>query len=158
MMIRGTNQALPATSVLLIDRDNTAREYFASQLKGCSRDYEILEATDGETGVSLYRSQRIDCMVVAIELPDQSGLKVFVDLVPMAHRPNVAVVILTNRLQRGLGDIARRNGAYACFVKQFMSGEDLDRAIQCAIACAGQRSTENRPVSLNRIEHHFFLY
>src|SRR4051812_44691544 len=56
----------------------------------------------------------------------------------MASRPNVAVVMLTNRLQRGLGEVARQNGAYACFVKQFMSGEDLDRAIQRAMAFVEQ--------------------
>jgi DNA-binding NarL/FixJ family response regulator len=138
------NSEVPPTSLLLIDGNDTDRNYFAKQLKGRSPDYEILEATDGESGLLLYRSRRIDCVVVALELPDQSGLKVLVDLVPVASRPNVAVVILTNRLQRGLGEIARQNGAYACFVKQFMSGEDLDRAIQRAMAFVGQMPKEDR--------------
>jgi len=139
-----SNADLPTTSVLLIDGNDTDRRYFADQLKNRSRDYKILEATDGESGLLLYRSRRIDCVVVALELPDQSGLKVLVDLVPMASRPNVAVVMLTNRLQRGLGEIARQNGAYACFVKQFMSGEDLDRAIHRAMAFVGQMPKEDR--------------
>ena len=71
-------------------------------------------------------------MVLALDLPEQSGLRVLVDLLPVASRPNVAAVILTNRPQRGLAEIARQNGAYACFVKQFMSCDDLDRAIQRA--------------------------
>ena len=74
----------PTTSVLFIDGNDTDRKYFAKQLKGRSPDYEILEATDGESGLLLYRSRRIDCVVVALELPDQSGLKVLVDLVPIA--------------------------------------------------------------------------
>ena len=82
--------------------------------------------------------------MVALELPDQSGLRVLVDLVPLASRPNVAVVMLTNRLQRGLGELARQNGAYACFVKQYMSGEDLDRAIQRAMAFVGNMPKEER--------------
>lgn len=106
----------PTISVLLIDGNDTDRRYFADQLKGRSPDYEILEATDGEIGLTLYRSRRIDCVVVALELPDQSGLKILVELVPIASRPNVAVVMLTNRLQRGLREIAQQNGAYACFV------------------------------------------
>ena len=135
---------IPSTSILLIDGSKNHRVYWADQLKGCSPQYEIIEAPDGESGLLLYRSRRIDCVVVALELPDQSGLKVLVDLVPIASRPNVAVVILTNRLQRGLGEIARQNGAYACFVKQFMSGEDLDRAIQRAMAFVGQMPKEDR--------------
>ena len=135
---------IPSTSILLIDGRKNHRVYWADQLKGCSPQYEIIEAPYGESGLLLYRSRRIDCVVVALELPDQSGLKVLVDLVPIASRPNVAVVILTNRLQRGLGEIARQNGAYACFVKQFMSGEDLDRAIQRAMAFVGQMPKEDR--------------
>jgi len=82
--------------------------------------------------------------VVALELPDQSGFKVLVDLVPIASRLNLAVIMLTNRLQRELREIARQNGAYACFVKRFMSGDDLDRAIQRAIAFVGRLPKEDR--------------
>jgi len=138
------NPDLPTTSVLLIDGSDADRKYFADQLKGRSPDYKILEATNGEDGLILYRYRRIDCVVVALELPDQSGLKVLVDLVPIASRPNVAVIVLTNRLQRGLREIALQNGAYACFVKQFMSGDDLDRAIQRAIAFVGRMPKEDR--------------
>src|SRR4029078_12704137 len=88
--------------------------------------------------------RRIDCVVVAFELPDQSGCTVLADLVPLASRPNVAVVMLTNRLHRGLGELARRNGAYACFIKQFMSGDDLDRAIQRAMTFVGLMPKEDR--------------
>ena len=139
------NRERPTTSILLIDGNDTDRRYFAYQLKGRSPEYEVLEAADGEAGLALYRSRRIDCVVVALELPDQSaGFKVLVDLVPIASRPNVAVILLTNRLQRGLREIARQNGAYACFMKQFMSKEDLDRAIQRALAFVGQLPKEDR--------------
>ena len=138
------NPDLLTTSVLLIDGSDADRKYFADQLKGRSPDYKILEASNGEAGLILYRYRRIDCVVVALELPDQSGLKVLVDLVPIASRPNVAVIVLTNRLQRGLREIALQNGAYACFVKQFMSGDDLDRAIQRAIAFVGRMPKEDR--------------
>jgi CheY-like chemotaxis protein len=134
----------PSTSVLLIDTNDTDRSYFVTQLKDRSPDYKIQEAIDGEAGLTLCRSRRFDCVVLALELSDQSGYKVLVDLVPIANRPNIAVIMLTNRLQRGLREIARQNGAYACFVKQFMSGDDLDRAIHRAIAFVGQMPKEHR--------------
>ena len=135
---------LPTTSVLLIDGNDTDRRYFANQLKRHSPDYKILEAADGEAGLTLYRSRRIDCVVVERELPDQSGFKVLVELVPTASRPNLAVIMLTNGLHRGLREIARQNGAYAYFVKRFMSEEDLDKAIQRAIAFVGRLPKEDR--------------
>ena len=57
------NPNLPTTSVLLIDETETDRKYFADQLKRRSPNYKILEATDGEAGLTLYRSQQIDCVV-----------------------------------------------------------------------------------------------
>jgi CheY-like chemotaxis protein len=138
------NSELPTTSVLLIDGNDNDRATFATQFRDCSRDYQILEATDGEAGLLLFRSRLIHCVVLALELPDQSDYKVLVNLVPLASRPNVAVVVFTNHFQRGLQELARQNGAYACFVKQFMSGVDLDRAIQRAIAFVGRMPKEDR--------------
>ena len=132
------NPDLPATSVLLIDGNHTDRKFFADQLKDRSPDYKILEATNGEEGLILYRSRRIDCVVVALELPDQSGLKVLVD--PRsdgqqtdcgsrdAHQPSSARTRRDSKAKWGL----------------FMSGEDLDRAIQRAMAFVGQMPTEDR--------------
>lgn len=138
------NRELPATSVLLIDGNATDRYAYAAALKRYSPDYHIIEATDGEAGLNLYRSRRVDCVILALELPDMSGFKVLVDLVPIARRPNIAVIMLTNRLQRGLREIARQNGAYTCFIKQYMLGEDLDKAIQRAIAFVGRMPKEDR--------------
>ena len=138
------NPDLPTTSVLLIDGNDIDRIGFANHLKSCSPDYHILEATDGEAGLNLYRSQRVDCVVLGLELPDRSGFQVLVELVPIASRPNVAVLVVTNRTQRGLHEIARQNGAYACFVKQFTSGEDLERAILRAMAFVGRMPKEDR--------------
>jgi CheY-like chemotaxis protein len=135
---------LPTTSVLFIDANDADRTFFVEGLKRCSPDYLIREATDGESGLDLYRSQRVDCVVLALELPDCSGFRVLVELVPIANRPSIAVLMLTNNTQRGLHQIAMQNGAYACFVKPFTSCEDLDRAIQRALAFVGRLPKEER--------------
>ena len=138
------NADLPRTTVLFIDANDTERTFFVEELKRRSPDYRILEATDGESGLALYRSQRVDCIVLAVELPNYSGFRVLVDLIPIARRPSIAVLMLTNNAQRGLHQIAIQNGAYACFVKQFTSGEDLDRAILRAMAFVGWMPKEDR--------------
>jgi hypothetical protein len=38
-----------------------------------------------------------------------------------------------------------QNGAYACFVKPFTLCEDIDRAIQRAVAIVGRSPKEDRP-------------
>lgn len=146
------NPELPTTSVLFIDGNAAERGYFAEGLRRCSSDYLILEATDGESGLDLYRrSQRIDCVVLELDLPDQSGFEVLLTLVPIASRPNVAVIVLTRLTHRGVWELAKQNGAIACFVKRHMGGEDLDRAIQHAVALVGLLPKEDRyrPASLS---------
>lgn len=46
------NSDLFTTSVLLIDGNDNDSAAFAAQLKDRSRDYQILEATDGGQGFS----------------------------------------------------------------------------------------------------------
>jgi len=141
---RTPNPELPTTSVLLIDDSKNQRGYWTDQLRRCSSDYQIIEAADGQSGMDLYQSRRIDCVVLELSLPDQSGFKALVDLVPIASRPQVAVVVLTQMTHPGLWELAKQNGAYVCLAKKFTSGEDLDRAIQRAVAFVGQMLKEDR--------------
>jgi DNA-binding NarL/FixJ family response regulator len=134
----------PTVSVLLIDGSKKQRTFWADQLKSCSSEYEILEAADGQSGLDLCRSRRIDCVVLELSLPDQSGFETLMELVPQASRPHVAVVVLTLMTQPGVWRLAKENGAYACLVKEYTSGDDLDRAIQRAVAFVGQMPKEDR--------------
>ena len=128
------------TSVLLIDGNATDRAFYAGELNGCSPGYRVVEATDGQSGLDLYRSQRIDCVVTELTLWDKSGFEILADLVPAASRPQVAVIVLTSIGHLGVKDLATKSGAYTCCVKAQTSGYDLDRAIQRAVAFVGQMS------------------
>lgn len=123
-----------STSVLFVDENVADRKFFADGLKQCSHDYRIFEATDGESGLAVYQSERIDCVILELDFPDRSGFEFLVRLVPIIRRPTVAVVILTHLTHHGLWDLAKRNGAYAYLVKEDTSGEELDHVIQSAIA------------------------
>lgn len=131
------------TSVLLIDGSKNQRTYWADQLKRCSPDYVIVEASDGQSGLDLFRSRRIDCVILELELPDQSGFQTLVEIVPIASRPQVAVIVLTQMTHRRISELSTEHGAYACFVKRHTTGEDLDRAIQRAVAFVGQMPKED---------------
>jgi DNA-binding NarL/FixJ family response regulator len=121
------------TSVLLIDGSAIDRAHFADQLKRCFPDYLIVEAADGQSGLALYRSQQIDCVVTDLVLSDKSSLEILADLVPVSNKPQVAVIVLTRIEHPAVEELAKQNGAYACLVKQHTSGEGLDHAIQQAI-------------------------
>jgi CheY-like chemotaxis protein len=138
------NLELFTTSVLLIDGNHADRAYFAEGLKSCSPDYLILDAANGQSGLDLYRSRQIDCVVMELELPDRSGFEVLIELVPLVRKPKIAVIVLTHVARQGSRALAEQNGAYAYFVKKFTSGEDLDRAIQRAVSLVGLLPKEDR--------------
>ncbi len=104
------NSELPSTSVLLIDGFDAERRYFAEQLKRCSLDYQIREAADGQSGLDVYWSRRIDCVVLEIALPDQSGFEVLMKLVPRASRPHGAVIVLPLLRLQGFWELAKKMG------------------------------------------------
>lgn len=142
------NSEPPSTTVLLIDESKNQRTYWANQLRCCSPDYEIVEAADGQSGLDLYRSRRIDCVVLEIGLPDQSGFQILGELVPNASRPQIGVIVLTQLPHRGLWELAKENGAYACFHKHHTTGEDLAKTIQRAVAFVRQMPKEERCQSI----------
>ena len=134
----------PTTSVLFIDSSKKQRTYWAEQLKGVSPNYLIVEAKDRETALTLFRSRGFDCVVLELALGDQQGFQLLVDLVPNPRRPQVAVVVLTHMTQTGIWELARLNGAHGCLVKDYITGKDLDQAIQRAVAFVGQMPKEDR--------------
>jgi len=109
---------IPITPVLLIDSSTNQRTYWADQLKSCYSEYEIVEAHDCQSGLDLYRSRRVDCVVLELALQDESGFAALLNLVPIASRPQVAVIVLTQLTHRGTWELARQNGAYACLAKK----------------------------------------
>jgi CheY-like chemotaxis protein len=135
---------LPTTRVLLIDGSAKDRAFYVGGLQRGSSDYQIIEATDGQSGLAIYRAQRIDCVVLELDLPDLSGFEVLITLLPIARKPNIAVVGLTRLAQHGLHELAKKNGAYFCFYKPHTSSDDLDRAINRAIGFVGQMPKEDR--------------
>src|SRR5262245_47235583 len=132
------------TTILLIDPDNKDRTCYAARLKISIPDCIVLEARDSRSGLELYRSGRVDCIVTEIPLPDGSGFRLLTDLVHDAREPPVAVVMLTRLSIPGLAQLAKTNGAQACFVKRFTTGDELADVIQSAIAKVGATQKDRR--------------
>ena len=94
----------------------------------------MLEVRDGQSGLELFRSRRIDCIITELYLPDMSGYEFLIKVVPDANKPTIAVVMLTRTVWKTLKDIALQHGAQAFLVKRFTAGDELVTVIQKAIA------------------------
>ena len=137
------SEGRPNISVLLIDGSQRQRAYWVEQLKQNSTKYQIVEASDGRSGLGLFKSHRIDCVVLEVALPDDSGFPTLLNLVPIASKPQVPVIVLTQIPYQGIWELAKENGAYACFHKPRVSGEDLHKAIRGAVAFVRQMPKED---------------
>lgn len=137
-------------SVLLIDPDRHARNYWSERLKTACPDCRILEADTGEAGLTICRNESLDCVVTELDLPDMSGFQVLLELVPRAQQPEIAVIILTKLTLHSLSELALKNGAQAFLVKNSVGGDDLDRAIYRATNAIGSRRKELRFGQISR--------
>ena len=127
-----------ATTVLLIDPNSNDRQYWRQKLKVSSKDYAVLEAGDAETGLIICKSERIDCVVTELHLPDMSGFQVLIRLNPIVHKYlHIPVIALSHFILPSIIEAAKKLGAQSYLMKSRASGDDLDLAIQKAIAKVG---------------------
>jgi DNA-binding NarL/FixJ family response regulator len=113
--------------VLLIEDHFLARMALHSVLTGHLQIIVVGEASDGETGIDLFRALRPDVIVLDLRLPRISGFEVIVQI--RKELPTARIVILSN--YQGSEDIYRAvsSGAMAYLTKD-ASGEELLNAIQ----------------------------
>ena len=100
-------------SILTIDGNHQDRQYYVQGLSAGSPHYQVFEAAWGKSGLNIYESCFIDCVVLELDLPDMSGFEVLLRLVPNAHHPEVPVIVLTRVTNPFLLTAATTNGAQA---------------------------------------------
>jgi len=124
----------PATTILCIDHHVDDRQYWVRRLRISFPDYVVLEASTGKAGLEICRSQRVECVISELTLPDMSGFEVLLKLVPRPRHPEIAFIFLTRLTLSPMKHLALNNGAQAYVVKSHSSGDELDRTIHKALA------------------------
>ena len=126
-------QTTLAATILIIDDNETDLKYWSDSLRRSSANYTVLESSSAADGLDLCRARTVDCVVVDLDMPE-SGFHVLLELVPDRQRPQIGVIVLTHLPHPNLFEMARHNGAQACLLKQSTSVQDLDDAVQQALA------------------------
>jgi DNA-binding NarL/FixJ family response regulator len=124
----------PSTTILFIDNHDDDRQYWVERLSMSLPDSMILEASTGKAGLTICRSQRAECVISELTLPDMSGFEVLLQLVPKPRHPEIAFIFLTRLTLSPMKHLALNNGAQAYLVKSHSSGDELDSTIHKALA------------------------
>ena len=111
-----TTKTKNKTSTILIIEDEGDVLKFASrvlELEG----YSILEAEDGERGIALVRSRKVDLILLDLRLPKRDGWSVLAELNADGTLSKIPVVIFTASAERQQREKVFSMGATACLVK-----------------------------------------
>ena len=102
-------------------------------LRSLDRNYTVLTARDSESALRICRNRTVDCVLLDLDMPE-SGFNALLALVPDPKHPAIAVIILTRLVYATLREVVTNCGAQDWFVKRETSREQLDTAIQRAVA------------------------
>ena len=87
--------------------------------------YRLIEATDGEAGVTTAREARPDLVIMDIQLPKQSGLEATRELRADPATAAIPIIVITSFALAGDEEKAREAGAAAYLAKPYSPRELL---------------------------------
>ena len=127
------------TTVLFIDDDEEDLNLWSEGLTRCSADYSILKARTVKAGLELYEHNCIDCVLLDLDLPHESGFEVLIALLAERKQLLKPVIVLTRLYNPVLREMTLGNGACEYVIKHQSSPQALHEAIQKAIGSVGYR-------------------
>lgn len=126
-------------TVLVIDDDDMVRSLLVRALTGAR--YTVLEAADGQAGLSLARSNAVDLVVTDLVMPVQEGMETIMTL--RRERPRLPVIAISGGVtnSRLYLDIAGKIGARRILPKPF-TPKELIQLIEAVLAEEAQRQLQ----------------
>lgn len=108
-------------TVLVIDDDDMVRSLIVHALTGAR--YTVIEAADGQAGLSLARANSVDLVVTDLVMPVQEGVETIMTL--RRERPRLPIIAISGGVtnSRLYLDIAGRIGARRILAKPFTPKE-----------------------------------
>jgi signal transduction histidine kinase len=136
------------TRILVIDDSEDDRLLYRRALRKITHaQYEMIEADNGDDGLALADAGGIDCVLLDYSLPGRNGVEVLRRL--RAKHAFVPVVMLTGQGNEAVAVAAMQAGSQNYIVKSTITAEEVDRAIQLAIAhCAMEKRIHEQRLSL----------
>jgi len=111
--------------ILLIEDETDMVYALTLQLEAI--DYEVLSATDGQTGLDMARKENPDLIILDLMLPKMDGYKICRMLKFDERYKKIPIIMFTARVQDQDKKLGQEVGADAYVTKPFDSKELLDK-------------------------------
>ena len=147
----------PSGTILIIEPGNQERQYWMKRLKTSFPGCDVLEAEAGGEGIAASQSQRIDCIVVELLLPDMSIFEVIGEFLSLVRYPGIAVIVLSPQPSLPMRPLVLSDGAQVLLATSRMSGDELEKAIENALAALSTDSSSAVVSRLSQADASFYM-
>ena len=118
-------------NILFIEDESALQRTIGDILK--SKDYKVIKALDGESGLRSAKEERPDLILLDLILPRMDGFKVLKGLKTSEETKNIPVIILTNLEETEDIQKALELGATTYLVKSSYTLEEVVKKIEKAL-------------------------
>lgn len=111
-------------NILIIEDDDFFRELIRKKLT--MKDFNFIEAVNGETGIELMKDKKPDLVLLDLLLPNMDGFEVLTKIKAEPTIASIPIIVLSNLGQKEDIDRALKIGASDYLIK---SQFDIDQVI-----------------------------
>jgi PAS domain S-box-containing protein len=139
-------------TLLIVDDSPEDRELYRRYLR---RDreysYTIFEATLGQQGLELWQQHQPDVILLDYRLPDIDGLEFLAQLQPLSQGICLPVIVVTGQGNEAIAVKAMKAGAQDYIVKEQITPEGLQIAVNGAIETVRLRTQLQQRIERERV-------
>ncbi|MEH2179678.1 response regulator [Nostoc sp.] len=142
-------------TLLIVDDSPEDRELYRRYLlRDREYSYTILEATLGQQGLELWQQHQPDAVLLDYRLPDLDGLEFLAQLQPSTQQPCLPVIVVTGQGNEAIAVKAIKAGAQDYLVKEQITPEGLQIAVNGAIETVHLRTQLQQRIERERVVSH----
>lgn len=139
-------------TLLIVDDSPEDRELYRRYLlRDREYSYTILEATLGQQGLELWQQHQPDAVLVDYRMPDMDGLEFLAQLQPSTQQPCLPVIVVTGQGNEAIAVKAMKSGAQDYIVKEQITPEGLQIAVNGAIETVRLRTQLQQRIERERV-------
>ncbi|MBN3898275.1 MAG: response regulator [Nostoc sp. NOS(2021)] len=141
--------------VLIVDDSPEDRElYRRCLLRDREYSYTLLAATLGRQGLELWQQHQPDIILLDYRLPDLDGLEFLAQLQLLTQQPCLPVIVITGQGSEAIAVQAMKAGAQDYLVKEQITPEGLQIAVNAAIETVQLRTQLQQRIERERVVAH----
>ncbi|MEA5625912.1 PAS domain-containing protein [Nostoc sp. UHCC 0251] len=142
-------------TLLIVDDSPEDRELYRRYLlRDREYSYTILEASLGQQGLELWQQHQPDAVLLDYRLPDLDGLEFLEQLQPSMQQPCLPVIVVTGQGNEAIAVKAIKGGAQDYIVKEQITPEGLQIAVNGAIETVRLRTQLQQRIERERVVAH----